>query len=402
MPPKMKLIKKRPRNEDDDEEEEKTTESKKKQTLPPSDDFMCTQCYRKFKTASKYQKHCDSIKTKKCRRPDLNFRCTVCKEDAIYTEEGKIGMRCNTHKTIDDLIFIKSCTKCHKSLEITSYRRSKTYTFKNSRHSECISCYNKNKSSAKNKRLAMRGPDFVPTITEKKCACCELKHPVDEFGICKPSADGVMSTCRACRVLYTMDKKEFIDNLKRDQECENCGYNADIRALEFAHKNREEKARTKTGNPLCISELSITRIKSELPKTKLLCKFCHNIETHQETNADMQSRSGTLSDDQLYQQSGRQEANKYVTQRKFDVGACKTCDRKVEPGLERGFNWSHLDYSTKCQPVSRLVSRWSSKDTLDAAMDKCELLCSTCFAIKLREKIGVGWRCRDTSMGKTA
>ena len=58
-------------------------------------------------------------------------------------------------------------------------------------------------------------------------------------------------------------------------ECQCCGYNKCIEALEFHHKNPEEKefAISVTGNTR-----SWDKVKNELDKCMLLCSNCHREE----------------------------------------------------------------------------------------------------------------------------
>lgn len=58
--------------------------------------------------------------------------------------------------------------------------------------------------------------------------------------------------------------------------CEKCGYNKSIAALQFHHKNPEEKDFTIGG-----SSYSIDRLKKEADKCMLVCANCH-IEIHEE------------------------------------------------------------------------------------------------------------------------
>ena len=60
----------------------------------------------------------------------------------------------------------------------------------------------------------------------------------------------------------------------KGSECENCGYNEHLAALEFHHTNSKEKEFSIGGNMNRGWEF----VKKELDKCKLLCSNCHRIE----------------------------------------------------------------------------------------------------------------------------
>ena len=85
---------------------------------------------------------------------------------------------------------------------------------------------------------------------------------------------------------------------KRLRGCENCGYNENGLALDFAHRNPEKKSYyiykdgpTGSGMGKMVSRLTVGKnkernlqrwreLKEEIRKCKVLCKNCHVIETY--------------------------------------------------------------------------------------------------------------------------
>ena len=78
-----------------------------------------------------------------------------------------------------------------------------------------------------------------------------------------------------CKNKYHVDKRRLkmkILAIKyKGGECQNCGYNKCIAALEFHHRNPEEKS-FGIGTPL---SKTWEAIRTELDKCDLLCSNCH-------------------------------------------------------------------------------------------------------------------------------
>lgn len=100
------------------------------------------------------------------------------------------------------------------------------------------------------------------------------KHGQTEFAI---RADGYFR-CRKCTV-DAVDKrrrklKEMAVNYKGGK-CENCGYDRCIGALEFHHKDPNQKDFGISGTK---QTASWKKIKAEVDKCVLLCSNCHREE----------------------------------------------------------------------------------------------------------------------------
>lgn len=104
------------------------------------------------------------------------------------------------------------------------------------------------------------------------------KHGLTEFAI---SSSG-RKRCKKCRVDAVNKKrrknKEILVKYKGGK-CEICGYDKCIDALEFHHKNPEEK---EFGIGNCNIK-SIERLKHEVDKCILVCSNCHR-ELHSDIN----------------------------------------------------------------------------------------------------------------------
>lgn len=77
-------------------------------------------------------------------------------------------------------------------------------------------------------------------------------------------------------------KRKYEYVMKRGGKCEHCGYNANLSALEFHHKNPEEKEFQI--DVRAFSNHSLEKLEAELDKCELLCSNCHK-EHHNPTLA---------------------------------------------------------------------------------------------------------------------
>lgn len=111
-------------------------------------------------------------------------------------------------------------------------------------------------------------------MEEKFCQYCKTAKPLSEF-YQRRGKEGGSSYCKRCtnseRLVRMRRFKEKCVEYK-GKECELCGYNKYIGALEFHHKDPSQKdlqiskVRGRTFNEI---------IKKELDKCQLLCSNCH-------------------------------------------------------------------------------------------------------------------------------
>ena len=150
----------------------------------------------------------------------------------------------------------------------------------------------------------------------------------------------------------------------------------------------------------------VPAMKVELAQIeKWICHCCHNLEPTstsghrcaEPTTLPKGKSAGTPEEVKEY--NARRKAvivhpkHLYVDKRKRAIGACATCARLVVPGTEPAFEFNHRVEATKGKGglfgdrggVAGLVGNHTKpaalgkvRATLDAEMDKCELLCSNC------------------------
>lgn len=85
--------------------------------------------------------------------------------------------------------------------------------------------------------------------------------------------------CKRCRSEAVARRRRKVKELLveyKGGKCERCGYDKCIRALDFHHKDRDEKS---FGLSSKGHTFSLSRGKTEVDKCELLCANCHR-ETH--------------------------------------------------------------------------------------------------------------------------
>ena len=112
--------------------------------------------------------------------------------------------------------------------------------------------------------------NYYGFLTKKihRCRKCEETNP-EKF------SPGRFTECRKCRVSLQVDrykkyKKELVEY--KGGKCEVCGYNKCYAALDFHHRNPDEKdpnwRRMRSWTP--------SRVKKEVDKCQLVCRNCHS------------------------------------------------------------------------------------------------------------------------------
>ena len=120
---------------------------------------------------------------------------------------------------------------------------------------------------------------LLSTRDMKRCtACKKLKHPSDYH----KQGEGLKAECKPCSLqrvnkLREARRQEYF-SFKKKLECEYCGFD-DYRALDFDHKNPDEKSYT-IGQQFLAKPFP--EIMKEIEKCRVLCANCHRIKTFEE------------------------------------------------------------------------------------------------------------------------
>ena len=104
----------------------------------------------------------------------------------------------------------------------------------------------------------------------------ESKDIIKECAIChrqfiNPTGKEISGqVCKKCRDNYRSLKIKTQSVEYLGGKCEICGYNKNIHALDFHHRNPEEK-----DFAIGESDFSFEKLKPELDKCQLVCSNCH-------------------------------------------------------------------------------------------------------------------------------
>jgi hypothetical protein len=235
---------------------------------------------------------------------------------------------------------------------------------------------------------------------------------------CRPDPGYLGPAARACKAWWTAKRQEecALNKGCAHPDCPERG--PDVwPVLEADHGTNPKAKHKKTGTPLGLSDYKQWTGHGGVPAMEIeaeqiekwICRVCHVLEPTSSagnrcadpTTMPAGKRSGTALEGKQYE--ARRKAvivhpkHQHVDAAKRRLGACAACARPVEPGTEPGFDFDHLDESTKGRGglfgvvggVANLVNNCANasaldkvRDLLDAEMAKCQLLCANCHARK--------------------
>lgn len=167
----------------------------------------------------------------------------------------------------------------------------------------------------------------------------------------------------------------MVIELKKGGCCDDCGFDNPL-ALDFAHFDRTDKARTRLGKPICLTNLSIKRLIPELEIVRLLCRVCHGYETRDEQVA-LQSESTSA----VLTRKSKEHLYDLVGNEKLFRGSCIDYGLEVTTENYFVFDFDHRPGSGKTEVISRMVAKLYPEDEILAEMDKCDLRCKNCHQI---------------------
>lgn len=98
-----------------------------------------------------------------------------------------------------------------------------------------------------------------------KLALYHSRHPDAEY---RPRSGRSAGDTRALRL-------QMLTDIKKRSGCVDCGYNENVRALEFDHVRGE-----KLGNPTGMVACNIDLLTAEVLKCDVRCANCHRIRTY--------------------------------------------------------------------------------------------------------------------------
>jgi transposase len=266
----------------------------------------------------------------------------------------------------------------------------------------------------KNKSFS-QGYNYPKRVDKNNQYCCECNIKLTlENAYNRKSRNIYTSYCKSCYSKYTLSrrlnfKKKCVDY--KGGFCVSCGYDKDITALEFHHKNPQEKEI----NPSKMLNKSWDFIKNELDKCILLCSNCHR-EEHSiinkrkkqekefQVNFVLNFSSNILTGKNTGKKSCRR-CDVILTEENTASGShcyfCKSCDSKdvIDKGVKgkertveymgdkcsicdynkciTALEFHHLDPSKKSPTYNKRFRYWGF-ERQKKELENCIIVCGNC------------------------
>ena len=110
----------------------------------------------------------------------------------------------------------------------------------------------------------------------KHCCRCKLTKPITDF-YKRRNRPGVTSYCKECQNTQSVERQQTHKKLcieYKGGKCQHCGYDKHPSAMQFHHRDPQEKDYNISS---CCATTFNDSIKTELDKCDLVCANCHFI-----------------------------------------------------------------------------------------------------------------------------
>lgn len=132
--------------------------------------------------------------------------------------------------------------------------------------------------------------DFAKIRFVKTCKDCQQTLPFDHFYVNKGMRDGRLSWCKKCTVRrYRSGVKDraarmrdYVQAIKLERGCADCGYNAHPAALDFDHLPGTVKTMRLASAP---GGSTMAKLIAEMEKCEVVCANCHRVRTAERRSA---------------------------------------------------------------------------------------------------------------------
>lgn len=272
----------------------------------------------------------------------------------------------------------------------------------------------KYKLKTKNKSFT-EGYNYPKRVSKDNQYCCSCNVKLtSENSHDRKTRNTYYSLCKSCHCKDTLNRRLKFKKKSVDYKggfCVSCGYNKNLTALEFHHKNPQDKEI----NPSKMMNKSWDFIKNELDKCILLCSNCHREEHYIINKRKKQEKEfkvndiGNFSNKILTGKNTGQKSCKQcdiiLTEKNASSGThrfiCKSCDSKnvIKNGIrgkERAVDYMggccsvceydkcinalefhHLDPSKKSSTYSKRFCYWGF-ERQKKELENCIIVCSNC------------------------
>jgi len=165
--------------------------------------------------------------------------------------------------------------------------------------------------------------------------------------------------------------RNFIYNYKLNKECVDCKKTFDPSVLQFDHLPQFTKIK---GISKLVGQASIKQLEEEISKCEIVCVNCHRLRTFNRHKEKIKARTYPK----------REKLQAYVDSTKFGkvCGDCKLTN--LEPCQ---LDYHHIDPSSKIKTIAALVQKQATLRKIKKEIQKCELLCANCHALKTSEEL---------------
>lgn len=216
---------------------------------------------------------------------------------------------------------------------------------------------------------------------DKYCSGCQTVKSVAEFAKSVRTGDGYNPICNKCVAIKSEIHKARLADMRdelRRRGCIVCGLK-DIRCIDLAHRNREDKLKPKKGPKLSPSQIQgAVLLENELKLVDPKCANCHAFQTHEE-NQKLKLLSKRNPWEAAWQAKQRLPVNTEKTNR----GGCVDCKLQVQDRFWL-FDFDHVR-GKKVKNIAAMVGKFSLSAII-LEMTKCELRCKNCHRIATHER----------------
>ena len=315
-------------------------------------------------------------------------QCRDCRNADRRNGRQKLGQRSDEQFAADTIAYYQKLgtedKKCSDCSEIKHYNNfSQDRSVPCGRGGICKSCC-RERNSVRLRELQQRTPEEVQAEIDrlypdgcKHCWYCDNNLPLASFTLDQYSRDRLTTLCGGCRsTINRSNRAEMMElraDLKKTGCCDECGYDEDYRALDFAHFERSEKYVQPSGRTLGITKMTKAQFAEELHKVRLLCAICHMLETQ----VEWQSSTGR---NRIKIRTLREVT---ANAEKLRRGHCIDCHLQVTEDTFCLFDFDHRLGTIKITGIGNMINTSNpSVEEVVLEMAKCDLRCKICHRIE--------------------
>lgn len=276
----------------------------------------------------------------------------------------------------------KQCLgECHQLKPFDKFSISRRH--RDGLSEKCKICHEKymdrlrKKRSKRTREQMVEAAERLRPSGDKYCYGCERTRPLTQFSMGAEQSDGHSALCRHCRAMRAklqVTRRAEMRNDVRRQGCITCGQK-DIRCIDLAHRNRDDKLRDKHGKPIDPCKIRNDRLlEAELKLLDPMCANCHADATNEENLRPPLSHMVEIN----------AKRRVPVNQEKTKRGACLDCKLPVRDRFWL-FDFDHVR-GEKVEDVSQMVIQNFPEAAIILEMAKCDLRCKNCHRIVTHDR----------------